>query len=136
MGLLPGVVSFILPTSDPQLATKKCARPVHGLHSPERPRFLLLLSKSHTFRHIAKHFGRHQTQPEPGSQLTLSQHTAQIFNLAFFFSSEIQEEYKRRNDGQENLVRANDVFFAVHALMLSSFTLAQTYIYKVKERRE
>ncbi|KAF8925549.1 PQ loop repeat-domain-containing protein [Dissophora ornata] len=53
-----------------------------------------------------------------------------IFNLAFFFSSEIQEEYKRRNDGQENLVRANDVFFAVHALVLSSFTLVQTWIYK------
>ncbi|KAG0036860.1 hypothetical protein BGZ82_003551 [Podila clonocystis] len=56
-----------------------------------------------------------------------------IFNLAFFFSSEIQEEYKRRNDGQENLVRANDVFFAVHALILSSFTLVQTYIYKRDE---
>ncbi|KAG0014677.1 hypothetical protein BGZ81_000317 [Podila clonocystis] len=56
-----------------------------------------------------------------------------IFNLAFFFSSEIQEEYRRRNDGQENLVRANDVFFAVHALILSSFTLVQTYIYKRDE---
>ncbi|KAG0370486.1 PQ loop repeat-domain-containing protein [Gamsiella multidivaricata] len=53
-----------------------------------------------------------------------------IFNLAFFFSSEVQEEYKRRNDGQENLVRANDVFFALHALILSTFTLAQTWIYK------
>ncbi|KAG0197799.1 hypothetical protein BGX28_008706, partial [Mortierella sp. GBA30] len=53
-----------------------------------------------------------------------------VFNLAFFFSSEIQEEYKRRNHGQENLVRANDVFFALHALILSSFTLAQTWIYK------
>ncbi|KAF9119480.1 hypothetical protein BGW39_000278 [Mortierella sp. 14UC] len=56
-----------------------------------------------------------------------------IFNLAFFFSSEIQEEYKRRNDGQENLVRANDVFFAVHALILSTFTLVQTWVYKRDE---
>ncbi|KAF9329088.1 hypothetical protein BG006_007821 [Podila minutissima] len=56
-----------------------------------------------------------------------------MFNLAFFFSSEIQEEYKCRNDGQENLVRVNDVFFAVHALILSSFTLVQTYIYKRDE---
>lgn len=74
-------------------------------------------------------------QSGPSSQLTLRFVTnvaVQIFNLAFFFSSEIQEEYKRRNDGQENLVRANDVFFAVHALILSSFTLVQTYIYKVK----
>ncbi|KAG0233224.1 PQ loop repeat-domain-containing protein [Mortierella sp. GBAus27b] len=53
-----------------------------------------------------------------------------IFNLAFYFSSEIQEEYKRRNGGQANLVRANDVFFAVHALILSSLTMAQTWIYK------
>ncbi|KAF9209066.1 hypothetical protein BGZ49_006475 [Haplosporangium sp. Z 27] len=43
---------------------------------------------------------------------------------------EVQEEYKRRNDGQENLVRANDVFFALHALILSTFTLAQTWVYK------
>ncbi|KAG0057062.1 hypothetical protein BGZ83_001911 [Gryganskiella cystojenkinii] len=53
-----------------------------------------------------------------------------IFNLAFFFSSEVQEEYKRRNDGQENLVRANDIFFAVHALILSTLTFVQTLIYK------
>ncbi|KAF9156992.1 hypothetical protein BG015_008495 [Linnemannia schmuckeri] len=51
-----------------------------------------------------------------------------IFNLSFFFSTEIQEEYKRRNDGQENLVRANDVFFAVHALILSTFTLVQSWV--------
>ncbi|KAF9549971.1 hypothetical protein EC957_002031 [Mortierella hygrophila] len=56
-----------------------------------------------------------------------------IFNLAFFFSTEIQEEYKRRNNGQENLVRANDVFFAVHALILSTFTLVQTWVYKRDE---
>ncbi|KAF9112641.1 hypothetical protein BGX27_003029 [Mortierella sp. AM989] len=53
-----------------------------------------------------------------------------IFNLAFFFSSDIQEEYRHRNDGQENLVRANDVFFALHALILSTFTLVQTWVYK------
>ncbi|KAF9981547.1 hypothetical protein BGZ65_003816 [Modicella reniformis] len=53
-----------------------------------------------------------------------------IFNLSFYLSSEVQEEYRKRNDGQDNLVRANDVFFAVHALVLSSFTLFQTLIYK------
>ncbi|KAG0252405.1 hypothetical protein BG011_007001 [Mortierella polycephala] len=56
-----------------------------------------------------------------------------IFNLAFYYSPEIQEEYRKRNDGQDNLVRANDVFFAVHALVLSSFTLLQTLIYKRDE---
>lgn len=54
-----------------------------------------------------------------------------IFNLSFFYSADVQEEYRKRNDGQDNLVRANDVFFAVHALILSSFTLLQTLIYKV-----
>ncbi|KAG0366254.1 hypothetical protein BGZ54_005602 [Gamsiella multidivaricata] len=43
---------------------------------------------------------------------------------------EIQKEYRRRNAGQDNLVRANDVLFAVHALILSTFTLSQTLIYK------
>ncbi|KAG0343891.1 hypothetical protein BG004_004906 [Podila humilis] len=53
-----------------------------------------------------------------------------IFNLAFFFSTTIQDQYRDRNDGQDNLVRPNDVFFAVHALILSTFTLFQTFIYK------
>ncbi|KAG0378525.1 hypothetical protein BGX24_003558 [Mortierella sp. AD032] len=56
-----------------------------------------------------------------------------IFNLAFYYSPEVQEEYRARNGGQDNLVRANDVFFAVHALALSSFTLFQTLIYKRDE---
>ncbi|GJJ77784.1 cystinosin [Entomortierella parvispora] len=53
-----------------------------------------------------------------------------VFNLAFFFSEQVQEEYRQRNDGQDNLVRANDVIFAVHALVLSSVTLFQSFIYK------
>ncbi|KAF9155078.1 hypothetical protein DFQ26_009852 [Actinomortierella ambigua] len=53
-----------------------------------------------------------------------------IFNVAFFCSSEIQDQYRRRNNGQDNLVRANDVLFAIHALTLSTFTLFQTFVYK------
>ncbi|CAO3572104.1 unnamed protein product [Mortierella alpina] len=59
-----------------------------------------------------------------------------IFNLSFFFSSDIQEEYKRRNNGKENLVRANDIFFALHALILSTFTLVQTWVYKRQESHQ
>lgn len=59
-----------------------------------------------------------------------------IFNLSFYYSPEVQEEYRKRNDGQDNLVRANDVFFAIHALILSSFTLFQTLIYKVCNQPE
>ncbi|KAG9325467.1 hypothetical protein KVV02_007498 [Mortierella alpina] len=59
-----------------------------------------------------------------------------IFNVSFFFSSEIQDEYRRRNHGKENLVRANDIFFALHALILSTFTLLQTWVYKRQESHE
>lgn len=38
---------------------------------------------------------------------------------------------KRRNHGSENLVRANDVVFAVHAFAITALTLLQTFIYKV-----
>ncbi|RUS18463.1 PQ loop repeat-domain-containing protein [Endogone sp. FLAS-F59071] len=53
-----------------------------------------------------------------------------IFNVAFFFSEEIQREYRERNNGAENLVRANDVFFAVHAFTVSGIALWQTWVYK------
>ncbi|KAF9336436.1 hypothetical protein BG006_008717 [Podila minutissima] len=53
-----------------------------------------------------------------------------VFNLAFFFNTTIQDQYRDRNDGQDNLVRSNDVFFAIHALVLSTFTLFQTFFYK------
>lgn len=38
---------------------------------------------------------------------------------------------KRRNDSNENLVRINDVVFAIHAFFISTFTLFQTFYYKV-----
>lgn len=53
-----------------------------------------------------------------------------IYNLSFYFSKRIQDEYKQRNDSNENLVRANDVMFAVHAFLISLFTLLQTFYYK------
>ncbi|SAL99160.1 hypothetical protein [Absidia glauca] len=56
-----------------------------------------------------------------------------IFNLAFFFSEEIKDEYRQRHGDNDNLVRANDVLFAVHAFLISLLTLWQTFIYKVSE---
>ncbi|KAI7864837.1 PQ loop repeat-domain-containing protein [Spinellus fusiger] len=53
-----------------------------------------------------------------------------IFNLFFFFSTVIQEQYKQRHHTSGNLVRANDVMFAVHAFIISVVTLYQTCIYK------
>ncbi|CAG8606014.1 2589_t:CDS:2 [Ambispora gerdemannii] len=48
----------------------------------------------------------------------------------FLPTEEIRQEYRQRNGGNDNLVRANDVFFAVHALGVSAFTLYQSFIYK------
>ncbi|CDH52525.1 lysosomal cystine transporter family [Lichtheimia corymbifera JMRC:FSU:9682] len=58
-----------------------------------------------------------------------------VFNLSFFLSKEIQDEYRERNNGQNNLVRTNDVFFAVHAFLISSFTLTQTFMYTKDENQ-
>ncbi|CAO3637051.1 unnamed protein product [Cunninghamella echinulata] len=57
-----------------------------------------------------------------------------IFNLSFYYSEEIQKEYRERHNDSDNLVRANDVFFAVHALFISSFTLFQTFLYKAEQK--
>ncbi|CAG8488022.1 24691_t:CDS:2 [Gigaspora rosea] len=42
----------------------------------------------------------------------------------------IRKEYRDRNDGKDNLVQPNDVFFSVHAFILSFITLYQTFYYK------
>ncbi|KAJ2541803.1 hypothetical protein GGF49_003392, partial [Coemansia sp. RSA 1853] len=54
-----------------------------------------------------------------------------LFNTAFFFNKHIGDEYARRNDGHENLVRFNDLFFSYHALVLSLVTFAQSFYYKL-----
>jgi len=50
-----------------------------------------------------------------------------IFNCALFFSVAIRREYRNAHGNEENLVRANDVFFALHAFALTSATLYQMY---------
>lgn len=45
--------------------------------------------------------------------------------LVFYFSPVVQEQYRQRNNGKDNLVRVNDVGFALHALLLSLLTLSQ-----------
>ena len=52
-----------------------------------------------------------------------------IFNCAFFFDAAIQQQYMAANEGNRNLVRANDVFFALHALLLTLVTIAQCFVY-------
>lgn len=52
-----------------------------------------------------------------------------IYTLAFYTSPKIQNQYKSRF-GADNSVHANDVFFAVHSLLLTLITLIQSFIYK------
>ncbi|KAI8977270.1 PQ loop repeat-domain-containing protein [Mycotypha africana] len=53
-----------------------------------------------------------------------------VFNMSFYFSESIKDEYKERNSSRDSTVRFNDVMFASHALLISSFTLSQTFYYK------
>ncbi|KAG1466972.1 hypothetical protein G6F46_000361 [Rhizopus delemar] len=54
-----------------------------------------------------------------------------VYTCSFYFNKEIQDEYKIRHpSGNKNLVRMNDVVFAVHGFCLSLFILFQTCIYK------
>ena len=52
-----------------------------------------------------------------------------IYNILFFASDEIHKEYHTRhpNSSSGPLVQVNDVFFAVHAAIISTFTLTQVY---------
>ncbi|KAI9302086.1 PQ loop repeat-domain-containing protein [Cunninghamella echinulata] len=57
-----------------------------------------------------------------------------VFTIAFYFNQEIQDEYYKRHYSK-NLVRLNDVAFAIHGLMVSFLLIYQTYIYKGTRRR-
>ncbi|KAF0689074.1 Aste57867_19346 [Aphanomyces stellatus] len=52
-----------------------------------------------------------------------------IFNCAFFWSDAVQAEYMKLHDGHRNAVQVNDVFFALHAVLVTSLTYYQTTIY-------
>ncbi len=52
-----------------------------------------------------------------------------IFNLAFYYNEDIQQMYYERH-GSHNVVQANDVFFAVHALFWTIMTFAQIFRYE------
>jgi|GEM_PF-2312742 len=51
-----------------------------------------------------------------------------VFNCAFYFSDSVQESYEVKNHGEKNLVKLNDVFFALHATVLTAATVVQMYI--------
>lgn len=53
-----------------------------------------------------------------------------IFNLAFLVSEKVQQQYRNSHHGQENLVRWNDAFFAIHAALIASWQVFMTRIYR------
>lgn len=53
-----------------------------------------------------------------------------IFNLSFLVSRTIQQQYRNTHNGQENLVRWNDAFFAIHAFLIASWQLGAAFYYK------
>ncbi|PRP84464.1 cystinosin-like [Planoprotostelium fungivorum] len=52
------------------------------------------------------------------------------YTVPFFFADTIKQEYGRTHEGNTSLVTLNDVVFALHALLLSSITLSQLFIFE------
>ncbi|KAF3334246.1 cystinosin [Carex littledalei] len=64
--------------------------------------------------------------------LNLTKHTSYlIYNAAMFFSPEVQRQYYDKYGPDQMIpVGLNDVFFSIHALSLTAFTLFQIFIYE------
>ena len=58
-----------------------------------------------------------------------------VFNCAFFWFPSIEADYKETHDGKANLVRLNDVVFALHAVLLTLITIGQIFIYERGDQR-
>jgi len=56
-----------------------------------------------------------------------------IYTVSFFSIPFIQEEYKKEHEGNENLVKLNDVFFSLHALAITTIYLVQVMLYRVSK---
>lgn len=54
-----------------------------------------------------------------------------IYNFTFLFSREVQKNYYERNTYGRIPVEYNDLFFAVHAFVLTLITVIQCFVYEV-----
>ncbi|RKO88007.1 PQ loop repeat-domain-containing protein [Blyttiomyces helicus] len=52
-----------------------------------------------------------------------------VYNVALYTSPDVQRQYRERY-GTDPLVQLNDVFFGVHAVIITAITLYQTTIYR------
>eukprot|EP00043_Microstomoeca_roanoka_P014851 m.148115 g.148115 ORF g.148115 m.148115 type:complete len:209 (-) comp16125_c1_seq15:1213-1839(-) len=54
-----------------------------------------------------------------------------VFNVGLYYIPSIQHDYARRHPGATNPVQTNDVFFSIHAVAVTAFTIFQCCIYEV-----
>lgn len=69
--------------------------------------------------------------PAQHRQLTAD---SKVYNVVLSTSRTVRREYAARHGGHTPQVQVNDIVFAVHALVLSLFTLGQSFVYKVRNR--
>lgn len=53
-----------------------------------------------------------------------------VFNVSFYWVKEVQNEYSQKHPRGVNPVQLNDVFFSIHAVMLTSVTIVQCLMYR------
>lgn len=58
-----------------------------------------------------------------------------LFNIGMFWIPTVQHEYFAKHPGGVNPVRANDVFFTVHAILLTFITILQCLFYERGEQK-
>lgn len=54
-----------------------------------------------------------------------------LFNMGLFWNSGIEDEYFNRNPRGLNPVLINDVVFSLHAMLATSVTIYQCFVYEV-----
>lgn len=58
-----------------------------------------------------------------------------IFNMGLFWGKAMEDEYFLRNPRGLNPVQINDLVFAVHAMLATSITIGQCFIYERGDQR-
>jgi cystinosin len=58
-----------------------------------------------------------------------------VYTCSLFFNAAIRQEYADQHNGDAPSVHLNDVFFAVHATLLTAITLGQCCVYERKGQR-
>jgi len=57
------------------------------------------------------------------------------YNCAYYWIDSVQNQYEDKHNGSSNVVRANDVFFALHATLITAVTALQILMYDRGDQR-